>query len=165
MSTPSSSSTPSSTLLQFSPLPTTIPPSFWHALTNLKLNHLRLSEDAVPVKGNYTIGRVVKDRRAGEAGRVVELGGSLGLMEEGLGGRAGGGADGGSSMGELGESKPASSSSSRLAVTVRGTLRNYNTAPQFTSADKNEIFSDLAQEVRQPGRRSRPPLGPASHNC
>ncbi|PWN21726.1 E1-like protein-activating [Microstroma glucosiphilum] len=144
MSSPLPSSS-SSTLLQFNPLPTTISPSFWHALTSLKLNHLRLSEDAIPVMGSYTVGRVVKDRRGGEKGRIVELGGSLSLLEEGLGGGAEAPAEGIS----VGAHFPTSSasSSSRLSVTVRGMLRNYNTAPQFTSADKNEIFSDLAQEI------------------
>lgn len=81
---------------------------------------------------------------------MVELGGSLGLLEEGLGGAAaaGGEAEGSTLSGAASPEAASSSSSSRLSVTVRGTLRNFNTAPQFTSADKNGIFSDLALEVR-----------------
>lgn len=76
-------SPPPPLLLQFSPLPTQITPNFWHALTTLKLDTLRLSDDAVPITARYGIARRVPDRsRGGE----VAVPGALALDEESLAG-------------------------------------------------------------------------------
>lgn len=124
-----------STLLQFAPLPSIISPNFWHALTTLKLEHLRLDEAPLPLSGRYTLGRSVKDRTTG---REVGVGGGLVLDEGSLQGVRGGGVGRGEGEGRGGGG---------LGVEARGELRNYNTAVQFTQADKNEIFNGLAAEV------------------
>lgn len=40
-------------------------------------------------------------------------------------------------------------SSSSLTIPTQGTLLNYNTAPQFTSSDKNSIFNDISNGILQ----------------
>lgn len=55
------------TPLQFLPLSTSISPSFWHRLTDLKLHHLKLSDDPVPISGWYGRGKQVTDRVTGES--------------------------------------------------------------------------------------------------
>jgi ubiquitin-like modifier-activating enzyme ATG7 len=65
--------------LQFTPFATTISPDFWHSLTTLKLQVLKLSDDPVPVVASYIKGRVVKDRTTGEdvgLGCGIELDGN-----------------------------------------------------------------------------------------
>ena len=65
--------------LQFAPFATSISPDFWHALTNLKLQVLKLSDEPVPITATYTRGRTVKDRKTGEdvgLGCGIELDGS-----------------------------------------------------------------------------------------
>ena len=51
--------------LQFLPLSTSISPSFWHALTSIKLHQLKLSQDPIPVYGHYSKGKQVRDRLNG----------------------------------------------------------------------------------------------------
>lgn len=144
--------------LQFTPLPTLVSPNFWHTLTNLKLDKLRLNEDAVPIEARYTLGRVVQDRRTGGQ---VHLGGGLKLDETSFGGLREAGP---SSMPMAandqspGSTESSSTLSGQVSILVKGTLQNYNTAPQFTSSDKNAIFSDLADEIYQDLMHSSDPL-------
>lgn len=67
-------------LVQFLPLHSVISPNFWHTLTNLKLNHLRLSEDAISVRGSYGVGRTVKDDRGDGGGASGTVGISAGMI-------------------------------------------------------------------------------------
>ncbi|KAG0655939.1 Autophagy protein 7 [Rhodotorula mucilaginosa] len=53
--------------LQFLPLQTSISPSFWHRLTDLKLHHLQLSDAPVPIVGHYGRGKQITDRVTGQA--------------------------------------------------------------------------------------------------
>lgn len=78
-SAPSSASSP--TILQFTPLPTQISADFWHTLSTLKLDRLRLDEAPLPLKASYGIARRVKDRSTGEE---VAVQGSLVLDEASL---------------------------------------------------------------------------------
>ena len=66
------------TPLQFAPFSSTISPSFWQALTTLKLQVLKLNDEPVPISASYTRGRTVKDRLTGES---VGLGCTLELDE------------------------------------------------------------------------------------
>jgi ubiquitin-like modifier-activating enzyme ATG7 len=66
-------------IVQFLPLSSLVQPSFWHALTELKIDVLRLSDDAVPVTASYGTGRSITDR---ETGQNVELGCNLSLGGE-----------------------------------------------------------------------------------
>ena len=59
------------TIVQFAPLSTIIQPNFWHELTKLKIDVLKLSEESLPIKASYTAGRSVTDR---ETGQEVSLG-------------------------------------------------------------------------------------------
>lgn len=68
-------------ILQFTPLSSLIQPSLWHTLTNLKLDVLKLSDEALPLTGSYSTGRTVRDR---ESGVDVALGCSLTVGGEGL---------------------------------------------------------------------------------
>lgn len=61
-------------IVQFAPFSSLVEPSFWHALTNLKIDVLRLSDDAVDLSGSYSTGRSVKDR---ETGNDIALGCNL----------------------------------------------------------------------------------------
>ena len=63
-----------STLLQFSPLASSLHPDFWQALTRLKIDSLKLSEEAIDVVGRYSTGRTVLDR---ETGQNLSLGTSV----------------------------------------------------------------------------------------
>lgn len=58
-------------IVQFTPFSSLVQPSFWHSLTKLKIDVLKLSEDAVPVTASYSAGRSVTDR---ETGQDVALG-------------------------------------------------------------------------------------------
>ena len=61
-------------IVQFAPFQSLVQPAFWHALTDLKIDVLRLSDDAQPVSATYIPGRSVKDR---ETGQEVALGSNL----------------------------------------------------------------------------------------
>ena len=62
------------TVLQFAPLSSLVQPAFWHELTSLKIDVLRLSDDSVPVNGSYSLGKSIKDR---ETGKEIALGCNL----------------------------------------------------------------------------------------
>lgn len=79
-SAPNDTATASS-ILQFSPLPTQISADFWHALSTLKLDRLRLNEAPLPLRGEYGVARRVKDRKTGG---VVAVQGTLALAEGSL---------------------------------------------------------------------------------
>ena len=66
--------------LQFLPLSTSISPSFWHALTSIKLHELKLSQHAIPVKGYYSKGKQVRDRLNGN--EPVGINGGLELDQD-----------------------------------------------------------------------------------
>lgn len=53
-------------IVQFAPFASLVQPSFWHELTSLKVDVLRLSDDAIPITATYTTGRSVKDRETGQ---------------------------------------------------------------------------------------------------
>lgn len=69
-------------IVQFTPFSSLIQPAFWHELTRLKLDVLRLSAEEVPVTATYTAGRAVTDR---ETGKEVDLGCHLTLAGDALG--------------------------------------------------------------------------------
>ena len=54
------------TIVQFAPFSSLIHPSFWNELTNLKIDVLKLSDEAIPVSGSYTPGRSITDRESGK---------------------------------------------------------------------------------------------------
>lgn len=61
-------------IVQFAPLSSLVQPAFWHELTNLKIDVLRLSDEILPISASYGVGRSVKDR---ETGQEIVLGTNL----------------------------------------------------------------------------------------
>ena len=43
-----------------------VQPSLWHKLSELKIDVLKLSDAAVPLKGSYAIGKTIRDRETGQ---------------------------------------------------------------------------------------------------
>ena len=66
-------------IVQFAPFSSLVQPSFWHELTNLKIDVLRLSDETLPISAVYTTGRSVKDR---ETGNDIPLGCNLSVGPE-----------------------------------------------------------------------------------
>jgi ubiquitin-like modifier-activating enzyme ATG7 len=66
-------------IVQFAPFSSLIQPSFWQELTNIKIDVLRLSDEALPIAATYSTGRSVKDR---ETGQEIPLGCNLSLGSE-----------------------------------------------------------------------------------
>ena len=60
--------------VQFTPFASLVQPAFWHELTRLKVDVLRLKQDAIEINGSYAAGRSVLDR---ETGTEVSLGCNL----------------------------------------------------------------------------------------
>jgi ubiquitin-like modifier-activating enzyme ATG7 len=67
--------------LQFAPHTSLVQPAFWHELTRLKIDVLKLSQDSVPVVASYGPGRSITDR---ETGKDIALNGSLSVAGEGF---------------------------------------------------------------------------------
>jgi len=109
-------------VVQFAPFSSLVQPAFWHALTDLKIDVLRLSDDAVPVNGSYSTGRSVKDR---ETGAEIALGCNLSV--------------GGESFTQA--QSPAHS------VPATGVFKNFNTIEEFKAVDKTALFNSITDEI------------------
>jgi ubiquitin-like modifier-activating enzyme ATG7 len=127
-------------VVQFAQFSSIVQPTFWHELSRLKLEVLRLSEETVTLTATYSTGRTVKDRNTGQE---VALGCNIALGGEGLSEsyrcvylylRV-------RSMGAHHISLP------HLSVPAQGILKNYNTIEEFKNADKRALFSNLSDEV------------------
>ncbi|KAG7096468.1 hypothetical protein E1B28_003901 [Marasmius oreades] len=119
------------TIVQFTPLPSQTHPSFWHKLTELKLDVLKLSDAEVEIGGRYGVGRVFRDREAaGE--KWVGVGGSLGVDEGSFGG----------------QTTTTTTTSVPVGTAVaRGIVKNFNTIEEFKAADKSKIFNQVADKI------------------
>ncbi|KAI5116668.1 hypothetical protein M0805_007840 [Coniferiporia weirii] len=112
-----------SSIVQFTPFSSLVQPPFWHELTRLKIDVLRLSEQAVPANASYTVGRSVTDR---ETGTEVDLGCHITLG---------------------GDAFNPSVQQHSNAVSCTGTFKNYNTIEEFKAADKTALFNQVADEI------------------
>ncbi|KAG5645119.1 hypothetical protein DXG03_006933, partial [Asterophora parasitica] len=110
-------------IVQFAPFSSLIQPSFWHELTNLKIDVLRLSDEAQPLTGSYTAGRSVTDR---ESGKEIALGGNLSVGSE--------------SFDKDFKVSPGS-------VHAQGIFKNYNTIEEFKAADKTALFNEEVVKI------------------
>ncbi|KAK2464586.1 hypothetical protein APHAL10511_003375 [Amanita phalloides] len=110
-------------LVQFAPLSSLVHPGLWHALADLKLDVLRLSDAAVPLCAAYSPGRSVLDR---ETGRDIALAASLVLADDAF---------------SPAYAPPAAS------IAVRGILKNYNSIEEFKAADKAALFNAEADAI------------------
>jgi ubiquitin-like modifier-activating enzyme ATG7 len=66
-------------LLQFASFSSVVQPPFWHKLTEVKIDVLRLSDAPISIVGSYTPGRTIKDR---ETGADVALGSHFSVGNE-----------------------------------------------------------------------------------
>ncbi|KAG6834362.1 hypothetical protein H0H93_010119 [Arthromyces matolae] len=110
-------------IVQFAPFSSLIQPSFWHELTNIKIDVLKLSDDALPISGSYSVGRSVTDR---ESGKEIALGCNLSVGSE--------------SFDKEFKVAPGS-------INVTGTFKNYNTIEEFKAADKTALFNKEAEKI------------------
>ncbi|KZP04878.1 E1-like protein-activating [Athelia psychrophila] len=110
-------------IVQFAQFSSLVQPSFWHELTNLKIDVLRLSDEVVPISASYSGGRSVKDR---ETGQEIALGTNLTIGSESF---------------EKG------TQSSPHYVGASGSLKNFNTIEDFKSADKAALFNQISDQI------------------
>lgn len=68
-------------VVQFAQFSSIVQPTFWHELSRLKLEVLRLSDETVTLTATYSTGRTIKDRNTGQE---VALGCNIALGGEGL---------------------------------------------------------------------------------
>ena len=68
-------------VVQFAQFTSIVQPTFWHELSRLKLEVLRLSDETVPLTATYSAGRTIKDRNTGQE---VALGCNIAVGAEGL---------------------------------------------------------------------------------
>ena len=133
-------------LLQFTPFSSIVQPAFWQELTKLKIDVLKLSQDAVPICATYSLGRAVVDR---ETGKEVALGCNLVV-----------GGDAFADEKDIRSVRPCRklmtgwflirASLQRPpphSVVVRGMLKNFNTVEDFKAVDKKELFNSTSKEV------------------
>ncbi|KAL4079347.1 hypothetical protein J3A83DRAFT_4086462 [Scleroderma citrinum] len=112
-------------VVQFTPFSSLVQPEFWHALTRVKIDVLRLSDESLTVNGSYTVGRSIRDR---ETGQDVALGCNLVLGADAF---------------EKTPQVPA------MSVSAHGVFKNYNTIEEFKAADKAALFNEVANEMWQ----------------
>ncbi|KAL4263206.1 Ubiquitin-like modifier-activating enzyme ATG7 [Pleurotus pulmonarius] len=118
-------------IVQFAPFASLVQPSFWHELTSLKVDVLRLSDDAIPITATYTTGRSVKDR---ETGQEIVLGCNVTVGAESF----------------QKDHQPSAG-----AVVAQGTVKNFNTIEEFKSADKSSLFNHEADIIWESILRNR----------
>ena len=110
-------------IVQFTPFSSLVQPSLWHKLSALKIDVLKLSDDALPLTGSYTAGRTVRDR---ESDKDVALGCHLTVGAEGFDSEH--------------KSPPG-------YIPTTGSIKNFNTIEDFKNADKTALFNQEAIQV------------------
>lgn len=68
-------------VVQFAQFSSLVQPTFWHELSRLKLEVLRLSDESLTLTATYSAGRTIKDRNTGQE---VALGCNITAGGEGL---------------------------------------------------------------------------------
>ncbi|KAF9240392.1 hypothetical protein BU15DRAFT_73985 [Melanogaster broomeanus] len=110
-------------VVQFAPFASLVQPPFWHELTRMKIDVLRLSDESVTVAGSYSVGRTIRDR---ETGQDIALGCNLSLGVDAF------------------EKTP---QIPPMSVPASGVFKNYNTIEDFKAADKAALFNNVANEM------------------
>ncbi|GJN92628.1 hypothetical protein Rhopal_005663-T1 [Rhodotorula paludigena] len=118
-------------VLQFLPLSTSIAPSFWHALTSLKLHRLKLDDAPLELTGHYAKGRSVTDKTSGQ---TVGISGALELDEHSF------------QLDHVGASDAARTTATDR-IRLKGTLRNFNTIEEFKQVDKARLLEELGDQI------------------
>jgi ubiquitin-like modifier-activating enzyme ATG7 len=112
------------TILQFTPWSSQVEPAFWHALSQLKIDVLRLSSDSVPISAFYSSSKAFLDRNTNSE---IALASPLTLP---------------------GDACNAAFAPPSRSHAIKGTLKNFNTTEEFKTADKAALFNHLADQVR-----------------
>lgn len=121
-----------SSVLQFIPFSSSIDPTFWHRLTKLKIDVLKLGDEPVPIKGLYERGRWVKDKESNNGnGNEIGLGGEIRLD--------------GKSFDLSSDDHQSDNLNDR--VTMFGILKNFNTIEEFKSSDKQSLFNSSSDQM------------------
>ncbi|KAJ7158289.1 hypothetical protein C8R43DRAFT_995316 [Mycena crocata] len=110
-------------VVQFAPFSSLVQPAFWHELTSLKIDVLRLSDEALPINGSYSVGRSVTDR---ETGKEIVLGCNLSVGPESF---------------DKSAQHPSGS------FVAKGHFKNYNTIEEFKAADKTALFNQETEKM------------------
>ncbi|KIK81706.1 hypothetical protein PAXRUDRAFT_832674 [Paxillus rubicundulus Ve08.2h10] len=110
-------------VIQFAPFASLVQPAFWHELTRMKIDVLRLSDESLKVTGSYSVGRCIRDR---ETGQDIALGCNLSMGADAF---------------ERAPQMPT------MSVLASGVFKNYNTIEDFKAADKAALFNDVANEM------------------
>ncbi|KAG2131711.1 uncharacterized protein EDB93DRAFT_1331799 [Suillus bovinus] len=110
-------------VVQFAPFSSLVQPGFWHELTRMKIDVLRLSEDAITVNGSYTVGRSIRDR---ETGKDIALGCNLIVGEDAY---------------QKALQLPP------MSVQATGIFKNFNTIEDFKAADKAALINDVVSKI------------------
>lgn len=125
-------------VVQFAPLASVVQPAFWHELTRLKIDVLRLSDSSLPLTATYSVGRTIRDR---ETGQDLPLGCNISLGTDAF------------EKAPMYVSSPAIEPAHRphsvpaWSISARGVFKNYNTIEEFKAADKAALFNAVADEV------------------
>lgn len=117
-------------LLTFQPLSSGLDPSFWAALTELKIDVLKLDQTPLPASGSYTHASHVKDRQSGELVGISSAASFTGTDLKASNGSSGQG-------------------SSSARAKLQGTLRNFNTIEDFKKEDKQAALNQAVAELWQ----------------
>ncbi|KAF7351220.1 Autophagy-related protein [Mycena sanguinolenta] len=126
-------------IVQFTPFSSLVQPAFWHELTSIKIDVLRLSDEALPVSGSYSIGRSIHDRETGNED-------CLGMQSQRW------------SRGFRQECSVSYFWAQPIAIDAyqghllahsspRGHFKNYNTIEEFKAADKSVLFNQEAEKI------------------
>ncbi|KAM6493777.1 hypothetical protein JOM56_010138 [Amanita muscaria] len=107
----------------FAPFSSLVEPSFWHNLTDLKVDVLKLNDDALQVFASYTTARYIKDSKTGQD-RAVS-----------------------SPLRVSGESLQNEYQVPPTAIPVTGTFKNYNTIEDFKATDKRAMLNEEAEKI------------------
>ncbi|KAG2347636.1 E1-like protein-activating [Suillus weaverae] len=110
-------------VVQFAPFASLVQPGFWHELTRMKIDVLRLSEDAITVNGSYSVGRSIRDR---ETGQDIALGCNLTVGEDAY---------------QKAPQLPP------MSVQATGIFKNFNTIEDFKAADKAALVNDVVSKI------------------
>ncbi|MBW0488272.1 hypothetical protein O181_027987 [Austropuccinia psidii MF-1] len=124
------------TILQFVPFDSSIDPTFWHTLTKLKIDVLKLKDQPIPIVGWYERGRWVKDKinpdtQIGIGNQVRFDSNSFSIFKEDQNLQV--------------ESKDLIKFPGR--VMLCGSLKNFNTIEEFKSCDKQSLFNSFSNEL------------------
>lgn len=110
-------------VVQFAPFASLVQPGFWHELTRMKIDVLRLSEDAVAVNGSYSVGRSIRDR---ETGQDIALGCNFTVGEDAY------------------QNAP---QLPPMSVQATGIFKNFNTIEDFKAADKAALVNCVVSKI------------------